>query len=113
MHIFRTRIAYSDNFCIIHALINPTTKTIKAHVCLDTNPTVLLKKLKIAPTKLPTIAGNASGVFAGSLLRASASLFRNLFKALSSFSREAEPPPPSLTKTTVIASTIVESKKGQ
>ena len=73
----------------------------------------LTEKIKMAPTKLPMIAGNASWVFAGSLLKASASLFRNLFKALSSFSREAEPPPPSPTKTTVIAGTIVESKKGQ
>ena len=47
-------------FCINHAPISPKTKTVKPHVCSATNLTALPKKLKMAPTTLPTIAGNAS-----------------------------------------------------
>ena len=45
----------------------PCKKTIKAHACLATNPTALLKNLKMMPTTLPTIAGNASTAFSASL----------------------------------------------
>ena len=45
----------------------PCKKTIKAHACLATNPKALLKKLKMAPTTFPTIAGNASTAFSASL----------------------------------------------
>ena len=82
-----------DTFCISHTPISPATKTIKAHLCSATNPTVLPKKLKMAPTTFPTIAGNASTAFPASLLRASASLFNHLLKAPSSFGGETETPP--------------------
>ena len=42
----------------------------KAHVCSTTNPTTLHKKLKMAPTTLPMIAGNESTAFPASLLKA-------------------------------------------
>ena len=75
--------------------------------CSVTNLTAFLKKLKIAPTTLPTIAGNASTIFPASLLSASASLPNHFFKIPSSFG--GEPPiPASPPKTPVIASTIVE-----
>ena len=75
--------------------------------CSATNLTAFLKKLKIAPTTLPTIAGNASTIFPASLLSASASLPNHFFKIPSSFG--GEPPiPASPPKTPVIASTIVE-----
>ena len=56
--------------------------------------TALPRKLKMAPTTLPTIAGNASAAFPASLLRASASLFNLFFKPPSSFGGEVEPPHP-------------------
>ena len=62
--------------CINHQPTSPATKTIKAHVCSVTNP----KKFKMAPTTLPTIAGNPSAVFPASLLSASASLSNHFFK---------------------------------
>ena len=65
------------------------------------------RKLKIAPTTLPTIAGNASTTFPASLLSASANLSNHFFKAPSSFGREPPVPPPP-PKTPVIARTIVE-----
>ena len=88
-------------FCINHQPTNPATKTIKAHVCSATNPTVFPRKLKIAPTTLPTIAGNASTAFPASSLSAFASLCNHFFKTPSSFQ-------PSPLKTPVIARTIVE-----
>ena len=75
--------------------------------CSATNLTAFLKKLKIAPTTLPTIAGNASTIFPASLLSASASLPNHFFKIPSSFGEEP-PIPASPPKTPVIASTIVE-----
>ena len=65
------------------------------------------EKPKMAPTTLPTRAGNASTVLPASLLNASASLFNHLFKTPSSFGGDPPPPPPPL-RTNVMASTIVE-----
>ena len=39
-----------------HTPISPAKKPIKAQVCSAKNPTAVLKKLKMAPTTLPTIA---------------------------------------------------------
>ena len=50
-----------------HTPMSPETKTIKAYVCPATNPTAFPRKLRIAPTTLPTIAGNASTAFPASL----------------------------------------------
>ena len=87
--------------------MSPTTKTIKAHVCSATNPTAFPKKLKIAPTTLPTMVGNVSAVFPASLLRASNSLSNHFFKVLLSF--DAEPPAPRRPpKTLVMPRIIVE-----
>ena len=81
------------------------TKTIKSHVCSATNPTAFPKKLKIAPTTLPTIVGNASAAFPASLLSASAGLSNHIFKVPSSFygGPPALPPPkaPSMERTIV------------
>ena len=86
--------------------MSPTTKIIRAHVCLATNPTVFPRKLKIAPTTLPTIAGNVSTAFLASLLSASANLSNHFFKAPLSF--DGGPPiPPPHPKTPVMAKTIV------
>ena len=63
-------------------------------------------KLKIAPTTLPTIAGNVLTVFPASLLSASVSLSNHFFKAPSSFGGERPVPPPP--KAPVMARTIVE-----
>ena len=60
--------------------MSPATKLIKAHVCSATNPTAFLRKLEIAPTALPMIAGNTSTTFHASLLSASPSLSINFFK---------------------------------
>ena len=96
-----------DTLCISHTPISLAAKTVKAHVCSVINPTALPRKLKIAPTTLPTIAGNTLTVFPASLLSASANLFNHFFKTPSSFGGEppAPPPPP---KTPVIASAMVE-----
>ena len=51
------------NPCINHTPISPARKTVKAHVFSVTNPTAFPRKLKIAPTILPMIAGNASAAF--------------------------------------------------
>ena len=64
-------------------------------------------KLKMVPTTLPTMANNASTIFPASLLSASASLPNHFFKTPSSFDGQPSAPP-SLPKTPVIASTIVE-----
>ena len=88
----------------------PTNKSCKkatrAHVCSATK-TAFPKKLKIAPTTLPTIAGNASTPFPASLLSAFASLSNHFFKSPLSFGGEphVSPPPPDIP---VMASTIVE-----
>ena len=86
---------------------NPATKSIKAHVCSATNPTDFPRKLKIAPTTLPTIAGDASTAFPASLLSVSAILPRHLFKIPSSFGGEPPVPLPP-PKVPVIARKIVE-----
>ena len=79
----------------------------KAHVCSATSPTALPKKLKMAPTTLLTIAGNAPTVFPASLLSAFANLSNHFFKIPSSFGGEP-PAPPYPQKTPVIARTIAE-----
>ena len=80
--------------CINHTPISPEAKTIKAHVCLAKNPTALPRRLKIAPARLPTIAGNASTAFPASLLSASASLSSHFSKTSLSFGGEPPVPPP-------------------
>ena len=62
----------------------------------------------MAPTTLPTMAGNVSTAFPASLLSASASLSNHFFKVPLSF--DGEPSAPSLPppKTPVMARTIVE-----
>ena len=89
-------------------MISPATKIIKAHVYSATNPTAFPRKLKIAPTSLPTITGNASTTFPASLLSAFASLSNHFFKNPSSLG--GEPPVPQLLppKTPVMARKIVE-----
>ena len=87
--------------------MSPATKTIKAHVCSATNPTAFPRKVKITPTALPTIAGNASTAFPASFLSASASLSNHYFKTPSSFDGEPSAPPPP-PKTSVMARAIVE-----
>ena len=77
-------------FCISHQPISPTTKTTEAYLYSATNPTAFPRKLKIAPTTLPTIAGNASAVFHASLLSASASLSNHFFRVPLNF--DGEPP---------------------
>ena len=47
--------------------MSPTTKTIKAHVCSATNAMAFPRKLKLAPTTLLTMVGNASAAFPASL----------------------------------------------
>ena len=88
--------------------MRPATAAIKAQVCLATNPTALLWKLKIAPTTLPIIASSASTAFPASLLTGLASLSSPFFRVPSSFSVEAEPPVPPPPKTPVYASAMVE-----
>ena len=46
-------VCFLDTLCINSTPISPATKTVKAHVCSATNPTVLPKKLRMAPTTLP------------------------------------------------------------
>ena len=64
------------------------------HVCSGTNPTAFPRKLKIEPTTLPAIAGNASTAFPASLLSASANVSDHFFKVALSFGREPLVPPP-------------------
>ena len=75
-------------------------------MCSATNPTAFPRKLKIAPTTLPTIVGNASTAFPASLLSASTSLSNHFSKTPSSF--DGGPPLPPLPKTLVMARTIVQ-----
>ena len=102
---------YFLTFCINHSPMGPATKTIKAYICSAANPTALLKTLKIMPTPLPTIAGNASTAVLASLFSEYASLFNHLFKTPSFFDGEPYPPStpaPPPPKTPVTASTIAE-----
>ena len=96
------------NLCINHQQMSPTTKTIKAHVCSATNPTAFPRKLKIALTKLPMMAGNVSAAFPASLLSVPANLSNHFFKVPLSF--DGEPPSSQLPppKTPVMARAIVE-----
>ena len=77
-------------------------------MCSATNPTAFQKKIKMAPTALPTIAGNASTAFPASLLSASANLSNYFFKAPLSFDGGPPAPPLPPPKTPVMARTIVE-----
>ena len=70
------------------------------------NPTAFPRKLKIAPTTLPSIAGNASTDFPASLFSAFAGLSNHFFKTSSSFDGEAPVPPPP-AKSPMAESTIV------
>ena len=83
------------------------TETISVNVRSATNPTVFPRKLKIAPTALPTMTGNASKVFPASLLSIFANLPNHFFNAPSSFGGEPPVPLPP-PKTPVIAKAIVE-----
>ena len=85
----------------------PPTKTIRVHVCSATYPTAFPRGLKITPTVLPKMGGDASTAFPASLLSASANLFNHFFKTPSFFGGKPPVPPPP-PKTTVIAMTIVE-----
>ena len=87
-------------FCINHSPISSSTKTVRAHACSATNPTAFPRKLKIAPTALPTIAVNASTAFPASLLSASANLSNHFFKTPSYFGIESPVPLPP-TKTSI------------
>ena len=77
-------------------------------MCSATNPTTFPRKLKIAPTTLPTIAGNASRAYPASLLSAFAGLSNHFCKILSSFGGEPPVTPPPPPKTPVIGRTVVE-----
>ena len=91
----------------MHQPTSPATKATRAHVCSATNLTAFPKKLKIAPTTLPTITGNASTPFPASLLSAFARLSTHFFKSPLSFGEEApvSPPPPEIP---MMASKIAE-----
>ena len=86
--------------------MSPAIKTIKAQVCSATNPTAFPRKLKMAPTTLPMMAGNTSTAFPPSLLRTSASLSNHFFKVPLPF--DGEPVPPVPQKTPVMERTIVQ-----
>ena len=89
--------------------ISPATKTIKTHVCSATNPMALTRKLKMASTTLPTIAGNASAASPASVLSASANLSNHFLKPLHLFDEEPlPPPPPPSPKAPAMARKIVE-----
>ena len=105
---YEKKMIYFLTFCMNHTPISPATKTIKVHVFSAKNPTVLPKKLKIAPATLTKIVGNASTAFLACHLIASASLFNHLLKTPSFFDGEPPPPPLPPPKATEIASTIVE-----
>ena len=70
-----------------------------------TYPTAFPRTLKIAPTTLSIMAGNASTAFPAGLLSASANLSNHFFKIPSSFGVGPPPPPP---KTPVMARRVVE-----
>ena len=81
--LIKQALAKTESFLTLrinHQPMSPTAKTIKAHVCSATNPTAFRRKLKMAPTTLPIMAGNTSAVFPVSLLSASASLSNHFFK---------------------------------
>ena len=105
---YEKKMIYFLTFCMNHTPISPATKTIKVHVFSAKNPTVLPKKLKIAPATLTKIVGNASTAFLACHLIASASLFNHLLKTPPFFDGEPPPPPLPPPKATEIASTIVE-----
>ena len=105
---YEKKMIYFLTFCMNHTPISPATKTIKVHVFSAKNPTVLPKKLKIAPATLTKIVGNALTAFLACHLIASASLFNHLLKTPSFFDGEPPPPPLPPPKATEIASTIVE-----
>ena len=72
------------------------------------------KKLKIAPTTLPTIAGNASTAFPASLLSASASLFKHFFNSPLSFDGGIPvPPPPQKSPKTEKAIIVTPAKSAE
>ena len=104
-------LTYKGFLAVFSFLHQPYTKKCfnknKIHVCSSTNRTAVPKRLKMAPTILPTIASNALTAFPASLLSASASLFNQLIKVPSSFGGKPPtlPPPP---KTPVMGSTIAE-----
>ena len=54
--------------------MSSATETIRFNVCSVTNPTVFPRKLKIALTALPAIAGNTSTAYPESLMSTFASL---------------------------------------
>ena len=78
--------------------MSPTTKTTKAYVRSVTNPMAFPRKRKMAPTTLPTMAGNALLAFPASLLSASASLSNHFFQGPLSFDEEPPASPPSPPK---------------
>ena len=88
--------------------MSPTTKAIRAHVCSAANPTAFPRKLKIAPTTLPTMAGSASVAFPASLLSAFAKLSNHFFKVHLSFDGGSLAPLLPPPKTPVMAMTIAE-----
>ena len=69
-------------FSINHQAMSPARKTIKAHVFSATDPPAFQRRLKMAPTILLTIAGNALAAFPVSLLRASTSLSNHFLRSL-------------------------------
>ena len=87
--------------------MSPATKTIRAYVCSATNPTAFPRKLKVTPTTLRTMAGNASTAFHASLLSAFANLLNHFFNTSSSFGGEPSVPLLPSPKTPSMARTIV------
>ena len=73
----------------------------------------LPKKLRMASTTLPTMAGNASTAFPASLLSASANLSNHFFKSPSFFDGEPPPPPSPPPKTPEQEQSLRWSLKGQ
>ena len=61
-HSYTTKDLTLLTFYINYQPTSPATKA-RAHVYLATNTTAFRRKLKIAPTTLLTIAGNASKAF--------------------------------------------------
>ena len=60
--------------------MSPSTKAIKAHVCLSKHPKTFPMELKIGPPMLSTVASNASAVYPAIFLRACVSLFSHFFE---------------------------------
>ena len=91
--------------CINHTPMSPATKTVKAHVCSANNPAALPRRLRIAATTLPMIAGNASMAFPPSLSSVFANLSNHFFRIPLSFGRKLPaslPPPKSPTIESII-----------